>query len=315
MNKTLCEVLAKLSHENKQEWDKWIGAALYAFRTKEHTVTKFTPSFLLYGFHMKTPIELEMLPNKNKEKPELTAQDHANLIGERLEDVRKLAKINTEKSHERQRKYYDKHVRQQQFKIGDKVLLYDSATAHTHGDKFREIYKEGIYIVQEVLSNGTYRLRDDKDRVTKITTGDRLKKFFERPAWEPIIQIDNNRLGAQSRIPIPITTPRLRITSRTNKEDEIRKQNEINKPKGRMLPITTITTDEDDKMVEQRQKRIERLKQSGLIPKEKITVEPITDDTNLYSGPSRTPKSKIGRQGSRISERSQSPTKKNRLNK
>jgi hypothetical protein len=311
MNKTLCEILAKLSQDNKKEWDRWIGSALYAFRTKEHTVTKFTPAFLLYGFQMKTPLELEMLPNT--EKPERTAQDHANLIGERLRDVRELAKMNKEKSHERQKKYYDKHVKQTQFKIGDKVLLYDSATQHTHGDKFREIFKEGIYTIQEVLNNGTYRLLDNQNRRTKITTGDRIKRFFERPAWEPIVHINQTRIGTQSRI--PIATPRLRITYNTEKEDRIREENERNKHKGKMLPITIKSTDENDKLVEQRQKRIERLKQSGLIPRDEIRVEPITEDMNLYRGPVKLKiKSKNGRQGDDIPSRSQSPTKKNRSN-
>ena len=109
--------------------------------------------------------------------------------------------------------------------------------------------------------------------------------------------------------------PRLRITYNTEKEDRIREENERNKQKGKMLPVTIKSTDENDKLVEQRQKRMERLKQSGLIPRDEIRVEPITEDTNLYRGPVRLKiKSKNGRQGDDIPSRSQSPTKKNRNN-
>ena len=136
------ETLAKLVLDNKGEWDRWIGSALYAYRNKEHSATKFSPSFLLYGFKLKTPVELNVIPEKQKSP--ITVNDHMNLIGKRLKDVRELAKENTKKAHERQQKYYDKHVKQKQFKRGDKVLLYDSATQHTHGNKFRNIYKEGV---------------------------------------------------------------------------------------------------------------------------------------------------------------------------
>ena len=307
MNKTLCETLAKLVLDNKGEWDRWIGSALYAYRNKDHSVTKFSPSFLLYGFKLKTPVELNVIPEKQKSP--ITVNDHMNLIGKRLKDVRELAKGNTKKAHERQQKYYDKHVKQKQFKIGDKVLLYDSATQHTHGDKFRDIYKEGIFVVHEVLNNGTYKLRDEKDRVTKITTGDRLKEFHSRPAWEPIIRIENNTLGPQpSRIPVPIETQRLRITSRTQKEDEIRKQNEVNKPKGKMLPVTGIITDdnENDINVQRRAERIRRLQNSGLLKGDIRVQDEEVNNINLYKGPMK------GRPGETFSKRSQSPTKKTR---
>lgn len=197
-NETLCKVLDKLSKQGR-EWDKWIGAALYAYRTKKHSSTKFTPSMLLYGFEMETPITIEFDTNvPEEERLERSAQEHMDLIGPRLKHIREIARQNKEKAQESQKKYYDRKTIQTRFKMGDKVLWLDSAKTAIHGDKFREIYHDGIFTIHEVFDNGSYRLKGTDGRITKITSGDKLKLFLEEPQWEvqkiPISQI---RLGGQ----------------------------------------------------------------------------------------------------------------------
>ena len=312
-NRTLCETLKSIARERTTQWDKWISSALWAYRNKKHSVTNYTPAFLLYGMQMRTPLELDLIPGM--EKPELTVEDYVDLVGPRLSSIRKDAEMRSNKFKDRQKGYYDKKIKTKQFKIGDKVLLYDSAKQMVHGDKFRDKYKEGIFIVQEALSNGTYRLLDEQQRLTKITTGDRLKEFHEVPAWEAKVRVEQTTLGPQSRIPIP--SARLRITYNKNnnntktREQEIREENERRKPKGRMLPVIITSNDKNnnDRIVEQRKERIELLKDSQLIPQSKIREEPITEDTNLYNkGPRINLKPKYSR--SAYVARSTSPTKK-----
>ena len=307
-NRTLCETLSKIAQEKETQWDKWLNSALWAYRNKKHSVTNYTPAFLLYGMQMRTPLEMDLIPGM--EKPELTVEDYVDLIGPRLSSTRKDAEMRSNKFKDRQKGYYDKKIKPKQFKIGDKVLLYDSAKQMVHGDKFRDKYKEGIFRVQEACSNGTYRLLDEQQRVTKITTGDRLKEYHEVPAWEAKVRVEQTTLGPQSRL--PISSARLRITYNKNnnnntneesnntktREQEIREENERRRPKGRMLPVTITSNDKNnhDKIAEQRRERIELIKNSQLIPKSKITEEPITEDTNMYNkGPRIKQKPKFSR--------------------
>jgi hypothetical protein len=265
---------------------------------------------------MRTPLELDLIPGM--EKPELTVEDYVDLVGPRLSSVRKDAEMRSNRFKDRQKEYYDKKIKTKQFKIGDKVLLYDSAKQMVHGDKFRDKYKEGIFIVQEVLSNGTYRILDEQGRLTKILTGDRLKEFHEVPAWEAKVRVEQTTLGPQSKI--PITPARLRITynkdinNTKTREQEIREENERRKPRGQMLPVTITSDDKNNKelAVKRRQERIELIKNSQLIPKGKVTIEPITVDTNMYNkAPGR--KEKYNKIKSSYVVRSASPTKKTKI--
>ncbi len=228
MNKTLCDMLAKYTLDHGEEWDKWISAALYAYRTKKHTSTGFTPSFLLYGFQMNTPLVLDMYKDisDDENELELTAQDHANLIGERLKTVRNEAQKNVAKAQERQKSYHDKKIKETKFKIGQQVLLYDSATQHTHGDKFRDIYK-GPYYIHEVYDNGTYKLRENDGRVTKkVINGNRLKAYEAKPAWGLIVEVPQVENAEASTSSAPIRKKGIKKTEVNNKQSESVKKSE-----------------------------------------------------------------------------------------
>ncbi|CAG8828562.1 12741_t:CDS:1, partial [Dentiscutata erythropus] len=54
---------------------------------------------------------------------------------------------------QKQKEKHDEHVKEISFHIGDKVLLYRSAQAKVHGDKFREKWK-GPYYIHDVIASG-----------------------------------------------------------------------------------------------------------------------------------------------------------------
>jgi len=203
-NATLCEMIAKFILEQGGEWDKWISSALFAYRQKKHASTKFSPSFLLYGREIKTPLTLIKSHNSEEDEFMQTAEGHANLITQRLLDARIIAKRNNDKAQQRQKESYDKRVKPKKFNIGTKVLLYDSASQNVHGDKFRNLYT-GPYIIRKAYDNGTYQLMNEQGiTLRKAINGNRLKQFFERPAWEPMIIINQDveeriKIGNQIR--------------------------------------------------------------------------------------------------------------------
>jgi len=48
LNRTLCNSLAKVK-EQDEDWDIHISAVLFAYRTKRHSTTGYTPFELTYG--------------------------------------------------------------------------------------------------------------------------------------------------------------------------------------------------------------------------------------------------------------------------
>ena len=48
-NRTLGESIAKLSQDGEKEWDQYVDATLFAYRTKTHKTTGYSPFYLIYG--------------------------------------------------------------------------------------------------------------------------------------------------------------------------------------------------------------------------------------------------------------------------
>ncbi|GBC00600.1 hypothetical protein RclHR1_03900017 [Rhizophagus clarus] len=70
-NRTLGECIAKLVNSENKEWDQLVDATLFAYRTKKHSTTGFTPFYLVYGRQATLPIDLK-LPNiqeKDEQNP------------------------------------------------------------------------------------------------------------------------------------------------------------------------------------------------------------------------------------------------------
>ena len=192
-NGTLCNMLAKFVDEQGGSWDTWIPAALMCYRNKVHSSTKFTPALLRYGHNLETPFTLKR-KSRDLNEPEgnVTPQDYVELLSNHHKRIYEIAKQNQDKAHEQQKKSYDKKIKQVSYKIGDKVLLYDSAKQNTKGDKFKKIYK-GPYYIRDTNTNGTYKLQHcETNEIQKDINGKRLKEFIDRPLWEPLITIEDD---------------------------------------------------------------------------------------------------------------------------
>ena len=158
-NKTLCGTLAKYTSDYKDQWDAFLPSALFAYRTLQQSTTKFEPFQLLYGRRPVLPNDLaehNNLQDINEVDYAEAIRAHIDHITIDLEQARIQAKQNINQAQEKQKQYHDWKIKELTFKIGDKVLLYESAKAKVHGDKFREKWK-GPYYVHKVLGLGAYK--------------------------------------------------------------------------------------------------------------------------------------------------------------
>ena len=57
-NQTLKARLAKLVNENQNNWDDFLEDIAFSIRTQKQGSTKFTPFFLMFGRHPRTPCEV-----------------------------------------------------------------------------------------------------------------------------------------------------------------------------------------------------------------------------------------------------------------
>ena len=74
LNRTLCSSLAKVK-EKDEDWDIYIPAILFAYRTKRYATTRYTPFQLVYWCQAILSIETTILIKPNKADKEINLED------------------------------------------------------------------------------------------------------------------------------------------------------------------------------------------------------------------------------------------------
>lgn len=123
--------------KKKISWTTVAHDCVKQYNNSEHTVTGFAPKYLLYG------TDVSLLPNELK-KP----KDNNN-----WNEDKKLALSNTIKSHNYNKKLFDKQRRNHEFKVGDRVYIENGNKLNRK--KLDEL-RIGPYSIVEKLSNSLY---------------------------------------------------------------------------------------------------------------------------------------------------------------
>jgi hypothetical protein len=160
LNRTLCESLAKV--KGTDDWDLHIPAVLLAYRTKRHATTGYTPFHLVYGRQAILPIEtiIPTEPSPDADK-EIDLQD--SILQRAYELIDKMpysqndARLNTERSQQKQKEYFDNKIRPEEYRIGDKVWIQRKEIEKSRSAKFED-KRFGPFVIQEKLNNGAYKL-------------------------------------------------------------------------------------------------------------------------------------------------------------
>jgi len=181
-NKTLYNLLKKVVAKSKRDWHERIGEALWAYRTTHRTPTQATPYVLVYGVEAVLPLERQIPSLRIAIQEGLTVEDNARLRLEELEalDEKRLeAQQRLQCYQARLSKAFNKKVRIRSFQKGDLVLAMRRPIIITHrtGNKFTSKW-DGPYVVQEVYTNGAYKLvAEDGLRIGPIN-GKFLKRYY-----------------------------------------------------------------------------------------------------------------------------------------
>ena len=183
-NKTLGNLLKKVVSKTKWDWHERIGEALWAYRITFRTPTQATPYSLVY-VEAVLPLEREIPSLRIAIQEGLTEEENAKLRLQELEalDEKRLeAQQRPECYRAHLSSAFNKRVKPRSFQVGDLVLVVRRPiiTTHRTGNKFTSKW-DGHYVVQEVYTNGAYKLIDnDGIRIGPIN-GKFLKRFY---AWK-----------------------------------------------------------------------------------------------------------------------------------
>ena len=124
-NGTLKTMLRRMCAEKPKDWDRYLGALLFAYREAPQASLGFSPFELIYGRSVRGPLSLlkEIWTGEQPAEQTRSTYEYVFDLQNRLQDTCKLAHEHLVKAKEQQRKYYNQKSRNRSFNIGDKVLL------------------------------------------------------------------------------------------------------------------------------------------------------------------------------------------------
>ncbi|GJY48385.1 reverse transcriptase domain-containing protein [Tanacetum coccineum] len=161
-------------------FSKKLEDALWAFRTAYKTPTGYTPFRLVYGkaCHLTVEIEHRAYWALKQCNIDLTA-----IAKNRFMELNELMKLrdraykNTRIYKERTKRWHDSRLRRDKnFKVGDKVLLFNSRFK-MHPSKLKSRWYDPN-VVKTVYPYGTVEITD-KNRINFKVNGQRLKKYHD----------------------------------------------------------------------------------------------------------------------------------------
>ncbi len=114
-NRTVEEMLRNYVNDTQTNWDDLLPMVEFAYNDCESAITGFTPFYLMYGEHPRSPLAA-CLPRDDQVPA-------ADSFVQRVTDNLTLARQHILKAQERQKQYADRNRRDLTFVQGDKVAL------------------------------------------------------------------------------------------------------------------------------------------------------------------------------------------------
>ncbi|KAJ9512027.1 hypothetical protein QJQ45_004586 [Haematococcus lacustris] len=116
-NRTVEDMLRPYLNHHKTDWDQHLAAVEFAYNSSTHVGTGFSPFYLNYGHHPRTPEALLQPPST------LVPSPAADAFVTTMRSNIDIAKAALQRAVDKQKQQADKHRRHLEFNVGDKVLL------------------------------------------------------------------------------------------------------------------------------------------------------------------------------------------------
>jgi hypothetical protein len=181
-NAVILDTISHYVNETHTDWDKYLSAIQFAYRTAPATNSVgFSPFFLLYGREARLPLDVTLL--KQCEYPERSLREHMHGLISQLEVFRAVSKGHAEENQAGMKERYDDHAQEVDFQVGDTVWIYIPRLQKGLSRKLLKLWC-GPYLLIQRTGPVNFRVRNlgnNKALSTPIHVN-RMKYAYDRSA-------------------------------------------------------------------------------------------------------------------------------------
>ncbi|KAK0576232.1 hypothetical protein LWI29_013980 [Acer saccharum] len=179
VNKVIKHTLKAKLEAKKGGWADKLPEVLWAYRTTVRSSTGETPFALAFGTEAVIPAETTFTsPRVQLYSPEHNIDMLQQNLDE-LEEIRDAAQVRNSAYQQRAARYYNSHVRERRFQLGDLVLRRVSPNTKDKSSGSLADKWEGPYIIKRIVGHGAYMIaRPEGGLVPRPCNAQYLKIFY-----------------------------------------------------------------------------------------------------------------------------------------
>ncbi|KAL7837443.1 hypothetical protein SRHO_G00271540 [Serrasalmus rhombeus] len=150
-NQTLLDLLGTLEHEQQSRWVEYLPSLVQAYNNSVHTITGYAPTYLMFGRHMRLPLDLALgVPRQGEEDG---VQEWVKRHHERLTYAYCKVSANSAKAAAKNKRLYDRTARDSlPLLAGERVLVWDNRRRAK--GKLGDRWESQPYVIIRQLSTG-----------------------------------------------------------------------------------------------------------------------------------------------------------------
>jgi hypothetical protein len=192
LNQTMSHYVNKYG----SDWDDFVNYALMAHRAIPHSISGYSPYYLLYGREMRLPTEDDLSAEKfvmnDCGSHRDSVQHHLETLADRLREAYQAVRESNKAGRKRQKQYYDIGTKLISFQPGDMVYLKEMMNRKQRCSKFR-IRWRGPYEVIRRLSDLNYLVKLSRNKEIVVNVN-KMKKCFRPKILGPEARQERERL-------------------------------------------------------------------------------------------------------------------------
>lgn len=182
-NRTLLNMLSMYCNKNQRSWDVYLPQVMMAYRSTEHSTTKFSPNQMIFGHNILVPSKA-VIGQPDEDPVDMDVDEYVADLQEKLSEIHTTARQNLKKQAVYRKKYYDVRAKHRCLEMGQPVWMHDPTRRIGVCSKLSNRWN-GPYLVEKKLDDLTFLIRTSPSKPPKAVHIDRLLPYRGEnlPKW------------------------------------------------------------------------------------------------------------------------------------